>query len=740
MAIFIALLGQPGPAAAQDLIGFDAQSYGSVVLSTTQSAGASWDELEVTIDDYNNEHIVNYSSESVFAKMGLSVGRLDVLTDKGVFPCTAFIVDENHILTNHHCVPGILKNPRAKATRIDSVMFVAGYTQPGVEEGTEKYTVIAHPVETSEDLDYSVLKVIGNPSRQFGALQLAAKMPADGDPYWVIGHPMGEAQRISREQCRANRPALSDRRLLHTCDTLPGNSGSPVIDASLQMVVGLHHAGSKRDAVNFAIPMAEILSQSEVLKAALTTPAPEQPAPVDPAPVDPSDGTPTVDTGTPEAPPVDQTADALCNALYQEAKAYDQCFAYDVYIEQCDTHPLSIVAKGYLAANCTEEDAATAPPPIDSTPIDPGQTIDPTPPKIEQTYLRPWCRSSNLNTTERTICNSQYLAGLDAQMESTYNAQSHVSASEQGSWLKTRNSCGANGSCIAQAVIDRIAYLQNPPAPAPSPGNGGVRVVKGNYTLGSNRCYIVAASRTSIAEATGFISQWLRGRSGVRMFQSDNGYYGIVLETVSRSGADARLAQLKSRNAIPGDSYCSTGRRFVAEVLWNGGAPAPSPSPVNRVMYVDNNNSGGLNVRTGPSTSYHDFTELRPGTQVTVFAQQDKWSNIRMPDGRTGWVYTPLLTRTKPRVTQCRARVVNLQPYSTHSRNSGLGFLNVRSDNSTRARVISELYLGDQVQVLAQKGNWARVQCLSGQCQTPYRGTGGVTGWASKKYLSIRCN
>ncbi|SMX38390.1 trypsin-like serine peptidase [Maliponia aquimaris] len=263
------------PALSQDLIGFDLSSFGKTVLSTTQSAGDI--TLEAAFGAYNNEFIATYSPNSVFARMGRAVGRLDVATDAGVFPCTAFLVDDDLLMTNHHCVPGILENPRAKATAIVGVQFVAGYLNEGIEEGSERFIVNPVPVETSKPLDYTLLRIVGaKPGQTYGTLALVADAPDDNAPFWIIGHPMGEAQRISREKCRANAPALSDDRVLHTCDTLPGNSGSPVIDASSQKVVALHHAGSARNSVNYAVPMADILRNSGVLKAAAPAAEPDR--------------------------------------------------------------------------------------------------------------------------------------------------------------------------------------------------------------------------------------------------------------------------------------------------------------------------------------------------------------------------------------------------------------------------------------------------------------------------------
>lgn len=268
VALFAALTLSALPATAeQHLLGFDLDSFGKTVLSRKQFASDA--VPEAAFGAYNNEFISAYSSQSVFARIGRSVGRLDVATDKGVFPCTAFLVDDDLLMTNNHCVPGILDDPRAEASSIVGVRFVMGYTREGVTEGTSSFLVDPVPVETSKPLDYTLLRILGDtPGRAFGTLQLAAVTPQDNDPYWIIGHPMGEAQRISREQCRANAPALSDNKLLHTCDTMPGNSGSPVIDAGTRQVVGLHHAGSANNSVNYAIPMAAILAASSVLSPA----------------------------------------------------------------------------------------------------------------------------------------------------------------------------------------------------------------------------------------------------------------------------------------------------------------------------------------------------------------------------------------------------------------------------------------------------------------------------------------
>ena len=337
ITIALALISFANLAQSQNLEGFDRASFGSVVLSRTQAVGADI-QLESAVGLYNNEPIRNYGSDSVFAQIGKSVGRLDVLTDKGNFPCTAFIVSKKYILTNYHCSFGMLDNERVGATRIDAVQFVAGYTQTGIDEGTKKYTVIPTPVEFSAELDYAVLEVLGNPSQEYGKLKLVSTVPNDRAPFWVIGHPRGEGQRISREKCRASSPAVSKTKLLHTCDTLPGNSGSPVIDAGLQVVVALHHAGISNDSVNAAILMSKILENSDVLAAYR---APNAVPKAEPKPIK----------------TVEITA---CDALYSAAAEAKACYAYEAYFKSCRDHTLAPIADGYIKEFCQVQEVAEA--------------------------------------------------------------------------------------------------------------------------------------------------------------------------------------------------------------------------------------------------------------------------------------------------------------------------------------------------------------------------------------------
>lgn len=343
------------PLAAQGPAEFDPNDFGKIVIQPRQLAGGAGGLVfEQAFGDYQNEPIIEYGENSPAVRLGRPIGRLDMLFQSGKTGfCTAFIVDEQHILTNHHCIPGMDGDATGQVSGVQAAQFVAGFIKPGRAEGTDRYTVSPQIVETNRELDYTVLRVFGNPSTKYGKMELAMADPEDAEFLWIIGHPQGQSQHISREGCAAATPAISEEgKLVHSCDTLGGNSGSPVIRLSDKRVVGLHHAGDNRTGFNMAIPMTRILPQSKVLKAAggavLATAAP---AVVAPTPTAPPKTTPVA---TP--PPVQGNS---CTALWNEAKAVG-CAGYEAYVEECGTHSFASMARRVIERECSVPTVAPA--------------------------------------------------------------------------------------------------------------------------------------------------------------------------------------------------------------------------------------------------------------------------------------------------------------------------------------------------------------------------------------------
>ena len=98
------------------------------------------------IGDYNREPVINYGADSDIGRLGLSVGRLDLLTDAGTGFCTAFLVEGNLLLAADYCVPGPIGDDGTVTKKVQKVNFVAGYWHQGSSEGTTTFEVNPIPL------------------------------------------------------------------------------------------------------------------------------------------------------------------------------------------------------------------------------------------------------------------------------------------------------------------------------------------------------------------------------------------------------------------------------------------------------------------------------------------------------------------------------------------------------------------------------------------------------------------
>lgn len=258
------------------------ENFGKVAVTARQSAGAIAFE-QAFGGAFDAEPASDYPESSELRRLGRAVGRLDVAFSRGVGYCTAFLISDRYLMTNAHCLEG---------GQVQSINFIAGYVESGIEDGTRTYNVGTTPVEISpsSDLDFAILQVFGNPAAEWGTLELAAREIDEtrdaGMPLMVLGHPVfqvapvpvPQALYVSRKECRAtDSKPLAGKQMRHTCDTLNGNSGSPVFSDDSRQVIALHHAGSPREGINFAIPMTLIAQKSKVVAELLAlAPAPDQ--------------------------------------------------------------------------------------------------------------------------------------------------------------------------------------------------------------------------------------------------------------------------------------------------------------------------------------------------------------------------------------------------------------------------------------------------------------------------------
>ncbi|WP_157722147.1 SH3 domain-containing protein [Tumebacillus avium] len=126
-----------------------------------------------------------------------------------------------------------------------------------------------------------------------------------------------------------------------------------------------------------------------------------------------------------------------------------------------------------------------------------------------------------------------------------------------------------------------------------------------------------------------------------------------------------------------------------------------------------------VNVRGGASTSYEIVTTIGPGTLYPLLQHNGDWMQIRLPDERTGWVASWLVTESQnkaksaAKTQQSQATVVAKE-------------LNVREAPSLEAKVLGILQQNEIVPVHAEKaGGWTEITY------------GGGTGYVATEYLRL---
>jgi len=205
---------------------------------------------------------------------------------------TGWLVANDLLLTNWHVVRRVLageRQPNDVTCRFDYATSSTG-TNPGVTCGlaakwceayseASKVELGTGPEEpTDTQLDYALLRLAqpmgttagtnaaGGP-RGFVATKKSTPSPADKSIVFVVQHALGNPVKMSIGVSRGPNP--NSTRVLHDANTEHGSSGSPCLNAKLELVA-LHNAGDPLyDGVigtptqNQAVPLELILARLE---------------------------------------------------------------------------------------------------------------------------------------------------------------------------------------------------------------------------------------------------------------------------------------------------------------------------------------------------------------------------------------------------------------------------------------------------------------------------------------------
>lgn len=172
--------------------------------------------------------------------------------------CTAFHVGNGLVATAGHCLQDLAEKPMEASCHTLDIDWgvLAGESHAGRSRCMQ---VLDYKYD--DQADYALLQVDPIPAT---AVVLerdprASKFTAQA---MVVGYPKGKSLSLSGT-CEAILATDSDSQFFHhRCDTLPGNSGSPVMDASTLKVIGVHN-GDADNSENYGsyLPPPDALAE-----------------------------------------------------------------------------------------------------------------------------------------------------------------------------------------------------------------------------------------------------------------------------------------------------------------------------------------------------------------------------------------------------------------------------------------------------------------------------------------------
>ena len=117
-------------------------------------------------------------------------------------------------------------------------------------------------------------------------------------------------------------------------------------------------------------------------------------------------------------------------------------------------------------------------------------------------------------------------------------------------------------------------------------------------------------------------------------------------------------------------------------------------------------NTDGLNVRTGPSTSYSSIGKLNKGTKVQVISESAGWSKINYNNKiayvSSGYLKTVSTNTSDTKPEDSTEQYMEIKVVNTNG-------LNVRKGPSTSYSSIGKLNKGSNVEVISESAGWSKI-------------------------------
>jgi hypothetical protein len=212
-----------------------------------------------------SERLAEFRPDEPLRRLAASIGMLVIetstATQRWTYRCTAAVIAQQQVITNHHCIETV------SGEKIDRITLWLDYI-----DGNNVTLIEVDPAAVEQDkaLDYAILtlkQAVNSNAYVLPKLVFRAALP--GERLLLVHHSRGDVKAVTRFRCRvATESNLGPDKLAHSCSATSGSSGSLLLAERDHAIVGLHRSSVKepKPYVGYATPAMTLLAKSPALQ------------------------------------------------------------------------------------------------------------------------------------------------------------------------------------------------------------------------------------------------------------------------------------------------------------------------------------------------------------------------------------------------------------------------------------------------------------------------------------------
>ena len=238
--------------------------------------------------------------------------------------------------------------------------------------------------------------------------------------------------------------------------------------------------------------------------------------------------------------------------------------------------------------------------------------------------------------------------------------------------------------------------------PTPTPDSGGT---VGMISIGTG----VTTARVNIRRGAGtkYESLMLMPKgTKLTVYDYDNGWYYAEIDGKDIAGF------------VIGDYVKFTAAK-------NDPAPTPTAEPSNTpgisgTVDIGTVTGSGVNLRTGPDTSYASIKKLDKNTLIIILGTDGKWTRVVAGDNE-GYIHSDYVKKTGTAVIDSN----ETPSVPKHGEGETTGSVNLREGEGTNTKKLAVLKKGTKLELISLSNGWYKISCAAGE------------GYVSAKYVRI---